>query len=61
MAGSEILGDLVTAAKVHLVGRLAREGCVRDDGIVLFDVKGDQPFQVREGLELMQLEPAVFQ
>jgi hypothetical protein len=37
-AGSEIGGDFVTAAKVHLVGRLTREGCVREDGIVLFDV-----------------------
>ena len=54
-AGIEISGDLVAAAKVHLVRRLAREGCVRDDGIVLFDVEGDQPFQVREGIELMQV------
>ena len=34
---------------------------MRDDSIVLFDVEGDQPFQVREGVELMQVEPAVFQ
>jgi hypothetical protein len=34
---------------------------VRNDSIVLFDVEGDQPFQVREGVELMQVEPAVFQ
>ena len=47
-AGSEIGGDLVTAAKVHLVRRLAREGCVRDDGIVLFDVEGDQVMRVWE-------------
>ena len=57
----KVAWDMLPAPKVHLVRRLAGEGSVRKDGVVLFDVERDQPFQSGEGVELMQVEPSVLE
>jgi hypothetical protein len=61
MAGSKLSGNVVTTAEVHLVGRLPGEGCMRNHAVVLLRIEGDELLQGREGVELVQVEPAVFQ
>jgi hypothetical protein len=58
---SKVAGDFFPAPKVHFVRRLAREGGVRKDGVVLLDVECDQSFQSCESIELVQVEPAVLE
>jgi hypothetical protein len=50
----EIDGDLVAEGEVHLIWRLASEGGMGNNGIVLLDIERDQPFQPRECVELVQ-------
>jgi hypothetical protein len=61
MAGSKLAGIVVTASKIHLIWRLAGEGRTRNHGVVLLDIEGDELLQGREAVELVQVEPAVFQ
>ena len=52
----EIDVDLVAKAEaeVHLIWRLAKEGGMGYNCIVLLDIERDQPFQRRECVELVQ-------
>gem|GEM_PF-4831845 len=57
----ELVGNRGTGAGVHLVGRLAVEGGMGNDGVVLLDVNGNQALHGGEDVERMEVEPPVFQ
>ena len=61
MGRSEVGWDALATPEVHLVGGLASEGGVRDDGIVLVDVERDQLLQASESVELVQGQPAMLE
>ena len=61
MAGSKLSGNVVTTTQIHLIWRLAGEGRMRNHGVVLLHIAGDELLRGREGVELVQVEPAVFQ
>jgi hypothetical protein len=50
----KIEGDLVATAKVHFIWRLASEGGMGNNRIVLFDIERDQFFKRRECVQLVQ-------
>ena len=49
MAGGKLSGDLVTTTKIHLIGRLAGEGRMRNHAVVLLHIECDELLQGREG------------
>jgi hypothetical protein len=51
--------DMISGAKVDLIGRLAEECRVRHHRVVLFAVKGDQSLHPGEAVEHMQVQPLV--
>ncbi len=61
MVGGKLSGTMVATTKIHLIWRLAGEGRMRNHGVVLLHIEGDELLQGREGVELVQVEPAVFQ
>src|ERR1017187_1793661 len=56
---SKIDGDLVASAEVHFIWRLASEGGMGNNGIVLLDIERDQLFKRRECVQLVQKQPAM--
>jgi hypothetical protein len=56
MAGSKLSGNVVTTTKINLIWRLAGEGRMRNHGVVLLHIEGDELLQGREGVELVQVE-----
>jgi len=61
MAGSKLSGNVVTTTEIHLIWPLAGKGRMWNDGVVLLHIEDDEIRQGREGVELMQVEPAVCQ
>ena len=61
VGSGQLAGNDVALAEVHLIRCLASEVSVWKDGVVLLDVERDQPVQGGEGIELMQVEPAVLE
>ena len=61
MGSSQLAGNDVAPAEVHLIRCLAREGGVGKKGVVLLDVERDQPLQGSKGIELVQIQPAVLE
>jgi hypothetical protein len=61
MAGSKLAGNVVTTTRIDLIRCLAGEGRVRNHVVVLLHKEDDELLQGREGVELVQVEPAVFQ
>lgn len=57
----EVVEESAGGAEVDLVGRLAAEGRVRHDGVVLVDVEGDEIANSGEAIKLVQVEPVVLQ
>jgi hypothetical protein len=55
----EIDGDLVATAEVHFIWRLASEGGMGNNGIVLLDIEHAQLFQRRECVQVVQKQPAM--
>ena len=55
----EIDGDLLAMAEVHFIRRLASEGGMWNDGIVLLDIERDQLLERRECVQLVQKQPAM--
>src|SRR5664279_3562844 len=55
----EIDGDLLAMAEVHFIRRLASEGVMWNDGIVLLDIERDQLLERRECVQLVQKQPAM--
>jgi hypothetical protein len=53
MASSKLSGNVVTTTNMHLIWRLAGEGRVRNDVVVLLHIEGDELLQGREGVELV--------
>jgi hypothetical protein len=61
MASSKLSRNVVTTTEIHLIRCLAGEGRMRNHGVVLLHIEGDELLQGREGVELVQVEPAGFQ
>ena len=61
MRGCEVGGHLFATSEIHLVGCLASESGMRNDGVVLLDVEFDELLKGSERVERMQIEPAVLQ
>jgi len=61
MRGCEVSGHLLATSEIHLVGCLARESGMRNDGVVLLDIEFDKLLKGSERIERMQIEPAVLQ
>jgi hypothetical protein len=59
--GCEVGGHLLATSEIHLVGCLARESGMRNDGVVLLNVEFDEVLKGSERVEGMQIEPAVLQ
>ena len=59
MRGCKVGRDLLTPPEVYFVGCLASEGCMWNYGVVLLDVECDQLLKGSEGVERMQVEPAM--
>jgi hypothetical protein len=56
----EVMGDLSTAAEVHLVGCLAFKRAVGDSLVVLGHVELDEPLDGRDVVERVQEQPPMF-
>ena len=57
----KLSGNVVATTKIHLIGRLAGEGRMRNHRVVPLHIEADELLQGRKGVELVQVEPAVFQ
>lgn len=61
MRGGKVGRDLLASSEVHFVGCLASEGCMRNNGVVLLHEECDQLLKGSEGVERMQVEPAMLE
>jgi hypothetical protein len=52
---------LVATAEVHFIWRLASEGGMRNNRIVLLDIERDQFFKRRECVQLVQKQSAMLE
>ncbi len=59
LGGGQLLGDIVTHAKIDLFRRLAFERGVRQVRPVLLDVERDQLLHPRQSVERVEVQPLV--
>ncbi len=57
----EVVRDSGAGAEIHLVRRLPAKRRMRHDGVVLLDVEANEPFHGGESIELVQVEPVMFE